>query len=304
MENKHKNPILDSIIMTILSAIVSIVITSLVSLLQPTNGSILIGKPSTINNTITVPVIITNYSSKFIDKLKLFVPASVEMQYISSSSPVEISMSGNNTNKEILILSLSNIPPHTTTFINIPLNNSGESEQIASVNHTETHLTLLSNTVNEFPLWRNLKPALVPMIFYSIVAGLIVYLTSNSLEKSRQEFRTKMEKADLEFNKQAQDFEIKLRNNQQLLDKLEKQSRKVRFYLFARINDYKKELDFWRDTIRKTLYQSTGNDKSAETLISEITDTLKTYNTLRNDSSFEDTVWMAKVTLQSENKEE
>jgi len=51
-----------------------------------------------------------------------------------------------------------------------------------------------------------------------------------------------------------------------------------RLILLRRISDYRKELDFWRDSIRKAIYQQSGNDLS-DGIILEITKKLGTYGT-------------------------
>lgn len=51
----------------------------------------------------------------------------------------------------------------------------------------------------------------------------------------------------------------------------------------ARLGDYSKELNFWRDTIRKITYNSTNKNNGTESIIDIVTKSLKTYRTRGTD---------------------
>jgi hypothetical protein len=57
----------------------------------------------------------------------------------------------------------------------------------------------------------------------------------------------------------------------------------------ARLSDYAKELSFWRDTIRKILVEQGQTLKDTDTIINNVTKSLKTYSTkaLEDIESFE-----------------
>ena len=68
----------------------------------------------------------------------------------------------------------------------------------------------------------------------------------------------------------------------------------MKVYHLVRMRDYQKELDFWKDTIRKFLYKSKETEDSAERLFSIITDSLKTYSTRKNvGSHYDEIVYLA-----------
>lgn len=58
-------------------------------------------------------------------------------------------------------------------------------------------------------------------------------------------------------------------------------------YLLARITDYSRELQFWRDTIRKVLYGVNFDEKSVDDIISNVSLVLKTYTTQEVKVDFE-----------------
>lgn len=68
-----------------------------------------------------------------------------------------------------------------------------------------------------------------------------------------------------------------------------KTSNRIRLVLISRLTDYSKELSFWRDTIRKLLYENKGNENQGDVIIKTVCKNLKTYSTLKQDipDSFE-----------------
>ena len=57
--------------------------------------------------------------------------------------------------------------------------------------------------------------------------------------------------------------------------------RRIKIRFVKTISDYAKELEFWKDTIRKILYESNKNKIESEDIFKMVTLNLKTYNTLR-----------------------
>jgi hypothetical protein len=52
---------------------------------------------------------------------------------------------------------------------------------------------------------------------------------------------------------------------------------RIKILLLARISDYAKELQFWRDTVRKVLYQTSHEQSTSEKLINQVTQALGTH---------------------------
>lgn len=101
-----------------------------------------------------------------------------------------------------------------------------------------------------------------------------------------KEFKTKIEETQKELieknikdNKSIQ----KLESN---LEKLQKESAKIKILYVSRISEYAKELSFWRDTIRKIMYNSESKNLNSELIIDTVIKSLKTYHT-RNQKDIE-----------------
>jgi len=63
------------------------------------------------------------------------------------------------------------------------------------------------------------------------------------------------------------------------LKQVEKTNYENRLYYVAKINDFSKELDFWRNTVRNLLYKSGIKKIDVDDINNEITNSLKTYGT-------------------------
>lgn len=93
----------------------------------------------------------------------------------------------------------------------------------------------------------------------------------------------------------------------ELLDKVDarkKQSQKsafeLRLYYSTRISNLQRELSFWRDTVRKMLYNSQNEFQTADKLIETVTSTLETYTTRkRSDAHVDELLYLSQLIADS-----
>lgn len=91
-------------------------------------------------------------------------------------------------------------------------------------------------------------------------------------DANRQALNADLESLKKESDKSAQEYA-------QQLNKLKRDLKETRIYLFTHISQLHKELSFWRDTVRKMLYDSQNEFQIADKVIETVTSTLKTYTT-------------------------
>lgn len=91
-------------------------------------------------------------------------------------------------------------------------------------------------------------------------------------DAKRQALYTDCESLKKEHDKSTQEYERQL-------NKLKRDLKETRIYLLPYISHLHKELSFWRDTIRKMLYDSQNEFQIADKVIETVTSTLKTYTT-------------------------
>lgn len=145
------------------------------------------------------------------------------------------------------------------------------------------------------------SPFLIRMLWFIIPLALIIFLTTGvqiwidwqhrliesqrilercdelKQEADRIDAERKCQKAELESLKKSADKSVQEYTQQ--ITKLKQDSKEMRLYLQTHISQLHKELSFWRDTVRKMLYNSQNKFQIADKLIETVTSTLQTYTT-------------------------
>jgi hypothetical protein len=163
------------------------------------------------------------------------------------------------------------------------------------------------------PIASSLIDAFGRALLYSLIFGFFLFYIQTRLDESDQkhqkrvaEVREELDKAKIEernlVEKQEKLGEETTRTVDDLrkeINEVRKADARIRILQGARLGDYSKELDFWRDTIRKVLYQSSSDEKISEMLIRQVTESLKTYGTLESSKDYDAIAAMAKLLTDS-----
>lgn len=146
----------------------------------------------------------------------------------------------------------------------------------------------------------------IVVIFVIVIFSIMNIINHISLDKKRKktvfEMKIKSDELEKEFeelniiNKDLSERSEELtRRNKKLNKKLndlekkfDKYTIKQKIYYLNRINDYKKEIGFWRNTVRKLLYNSKESKSNVDKVIEVITRELKTYTTRENETILND----------------
>ena len=125
-----------------------------------------------------------------------------------------------------------------------------------------------------------LKTAAMDSIIYALIMGVSTFyfaVRQQELRADGQRLQELYEKAhvrlaDVEGHLEKAKAEIRNENA------------RIRLLLLARMSDYSRELEFWRDTIRRLMYAHVPNKATLEELLNDISASLKTFST-RADSN-------------------
>ena len=113
------------------------------------------------------------------------------------------------------------------------------------------------------------------------------------VQNNIREVEEKSEKASAEVEKLSSKMDDQKEQSTKAINEL-------RLYYFARISDLQKELSFWRDTVRKMLYNSQHEFQTADKVIDTVTSTLKTYTTRkRSDENMDELLYLAQLIADS-----
>jgi hypothetical protein len=217
---------------------------------------------------------IENYSKKPIDNLKILVPVSAALSEATSSSPVQIANGKSSlSSKEVKLAILSLIPPKTTTEIIIPTGKTNGCCVI--VNAEALRLTDTSDTKPTDPLMESLYRGIQTALIYSFFFAIVVFYQKSQVN----DLRDKLDKFEEKHGTFAENSKKRLEEVQSDANEIRSSYGRMKAILIRRVADYSKELEFWRNTIRKVLYERLSDKSEAESLISMITTKLETYGT-------------------------
>ena len=113
------------------------------------------------------------------------------------------------------------------------------------------------------------------------------------IDAERQSQKAELESLKKVADKSSQEYDKQMRE-------LKRDSKEMRLYLLTRISQLHKELSFWRDTVRKMLYNSQNEFQTADKVIDTVTSTLKTYTTRgRSDDNMDEMLYLAQLIADS-----
>lgn len=113
------------------------------------------------------------------------------------------------------------------------------------------------------------------------------------IDTERQSQKAELEPLKKEVAKTSQECDEQIK-------KLERESKEMQLYLRTHVTQLRKELTFWRDTVRKMLYTSQNEFQTADKVIDTITSTLKTYTTRKySDENIDELLYLAQLIADS-----
>lgn len=101
----------------------------------------------------------------------------------------------------------------------------------------------------------------------------------NELQKELEQVNADRQSLQEEINTAQETLENATKEDKKQREILKKETQELRSYFLVRNSQLRKELSFWRDTVRKLLYNSKDEFQSADRVVETVTSTLKTYTT-------------------------
>ncbi|WP_165313884.1 hypothetical protein [Vibrio ziniensis] len=238
--------------------------------LNKNNGFISLGSPMKIAENYYKPIEITNYSKSTIDGLFLTVNYSFNIDLISVSNPILIESKDNFLLPiDKYLFQFSNISPNSKTRILIPLD-INKLDCCTFSNAKELGFYTESDSDIENPLRKILLDTLLQTLIYGIIYGFF-YLKSrsdtNSVRNRLKEVendidhKTRNHKAEIKDNNES--LNKKLESAKEISDGIRKElselkvmNKRLRYILIKRLVEHKKEINFWRELIKKILVKN------------------------------------------------
>ncbi|MFH1486810.1 MAG: hypothetical protein ABIH46_12130 [Chloroflexota bacterium] len=254
---------------TLLVFILTFLVGLLGGYLQLDRGSISKGPILAFPTQEYMPIDVSNFGRETIDGLVFSVPGSTDISEIVASGPLQVDEIESSIHTSgTKSLRISGFTPNSVTRIMIPTGHSGKGALPEVVNARAMGLATLQVRDIRGPWVKMLEEALLMAGLYAV----LIFFASVYLFRRMAGLEDELASAMADSKKMKQHL-------RELSSQIEGNFGRLKVLLLARLNDYSKELSFWRDTIRAILYSFTGDDKSSETVIDQVTKTLKTYGT-------------------------
>lgn len=282
----------NTIITVVIGFILTLTMNSTIEYFGQNKGSIVIGPAIVVGGRQYQPVDIVNHSADFFNDMILSVPSGTNASEIVANIPLEIetvaSTVGIDSSKNLRV---SGIRPAQVTRLLIPLEVGDAGRQIVLVNAKRLGIQIEPTTDIPSALSVAARRALLDAVVYAVVLGVFSYWAYS--HQSHLENETKVLKREVQ---EAQEqVEQVTRAVEQKSKETQKAVTRVKLYLLARLSDYAKELNFWRDTVRKMLYHAQRSEKgfTADELFDLVTENLKTYGTKSSADEYKTIEFMA-----------
>lgn len=266
----------DTALVVIVTFVASLILNGVVQYVTRDSGSVVIGHAIPGSETVYVPVEIVNFSNDVIDGFQLAVPSTTRTDDLAASAPLQVSeLHSAIPNQLTKVVAISGIEPRSRTSVLIPVASSTEAQLVHAVNGRELGLRLTHAAEVENPVLAAAGDALIVAILYSLFYGGFLFWTYGRIDGIRQDLKEVEEK-------QAKGQEMAI----ELSESLEQQGKEAReralrlkVLLLARLDDYARELRFWRDAIRGILLKGGADPVTQELVIEIVTEKLKTFST-------------------------
>ncbi len=279
----------------IIEAIITVLITSIftyaISYFITRNiCNISIGTSIINENEIMTPITISNTSKKIaIEKLEISVGEFNKIESGISNLSYQI----DNVNN---IITLNYIPPMETTSVILITKEKINLNSVKIAYDGNVSTTYLENKTDIY----------IIVVSQAMMYLIMLIISQYLFDKKNKKYYLRLKEVEETLDKDEKETQ-QLRTESQELKKDAKETHKelykIKLYYLTRMSDYEKELNFWKDTIRKFIYQSGINTKSGDKLFELVTDTLKTYSTKSDAATNINEIYYLAHMMNENNKE-
>lgn len=304
--------VVEAIITAALVALVTFISSLILTYFFNYNSSIRIGTSNEIGeNQFILPININTFE-KDIKDLRISTPMPITEKQIKSNQPLQIKILKSNIGtKTGSVLEIDKVSSDKNIQLVLTTSKLINDKDIqVSGNGNKVTTEYLSEAKN--PLQAQLKNLILNAILYAIIFGISTYLGNRRLdiknkrlkedidhiEERRLQHKQDAEEALAQLHKRLEDAKVaydevkgdannlqnKFKETETKIEEAKTESLKKQILLQAKLNDYRKELNFWRNTIRKVIYELPNGEKKAEEIFKSISTSLKTYQTHENNN--------------------
>ena len=274
MEDKSTNKkiILDAIVTSLISSLILLIINSGVYWFTKEKINITVTPSSYINNEYVTVIRLKNFqNNKSISDINLWFD-----NVIIKNVDTDLKNVVNEDN-----IKINDVSPDYTG--NIIIHSEKEVTEQSLKIELDEKCNLVFTSSQKESAYIEIRNYLVTASIYCIEFAIMLYLSKKFTNIKIKEQERKIEETERAIRILKQDQETTMKEAKRINKRIMKNK-----LLFARrLSDYSRELNFWKDTIRKILYRVSKEDMKKNDICEIVTDNLKTYRTKEKCEYFE-----------------
>lgn len=274
MEDKSTNKkiILDAIVTSLISSLILLIVNSGVYWFTKEKINITVTPSSYINNEYVTVISLKNFqNNKSISNINLWFD-----NVIIKNADTDLKNVVNKDN-----IKINDISPDYTG--NIIIHSEKEVTEQSLKIELDEKCNLVFTSSQKESAYIEIRNYLVTACIYCIEFAIMLYLSKKFTNSKIKEQERKIEETERAIRILKQDQETTMKEAKIINKRIMKNK-----LLFARsLSDYSKELNFWKDTIRKILYGVSKDEMKKKDICEIVTDNLKTYRTKEKCEYFE-----------------
>ena len=285
--------IIEVIVPTIVLAVLTFLFSMLTSYLFGFNSLISIGTTTMLDsNRYVVPINIQTYNEELKD-LQIVIDTKITEDQVKASQPLDVKIIENNVGPSgATTLEITQISKEQYINLFISTDRMINKDEIR-VNPSVGKIDIVygSNTGN--PFQKQVKNAILFSLIYALIFSLTNYFSNKKSDKRIADYKEDRERkiavmeekinfsdgVSKQLTEDLSGSKEQIEAIKSKLKKYESDSIKKQILLQAKLNDYSKELSFWRNTIRKILYNESSKYPNKEKIFEVVSESLKTYQT-------------------------
>ncbi|WP_375171866.1 hypothetical protein [Marinobacter sp.] len=250
---------------------VTLAMNWIVETLTADSGYIRTGEIVSIGYDRFMPIEIENYKSSPINGIKVLMPLGLQAKEIASSKPIQIEQVDTTvSSNQFNLFEISEVNGQAITRILVPLKFE-DSRCCQFLNSKELKLELKNDDDVVNPVRSAFFDGAQTAAIYSILMFFLAVWLKSKIEALKHEIESLSKK-----NESSIEQTDKLRED---LNEIRKIYKRQRVFLLRRVSDYGKEVEFWRNTMRKMLIAKGVDKNSTKNMLREISKALGTMST-------------------------
>ncbi|WP_433581566.1 hypothetical protein [Paenibacillus amylolyticus] len=274
----------ESLFPTVLATILSFFLSFINSYINMPDVIINVGEVVKVKNQYQVSVSIFNQGKRDIHKIETVFPDEIKTSDIYTSDKLILNQKAGNGQNVFEIGGVRKGQSiQMTLFFQNPINpekiNFLSSELNVSVNYFNQQVDATQGKV--------VREALIQTIVFLLIFGSFNYFSVRRMNETKELLNRFEDNHKNQIERVEKNSEIQLDFYKEQLDQLKSVVAKTRILNARRTYEYKKELSFWRDTIRKIIYNSGRTEREANNMFNQISTHLKTHQTHKEERDVE-----------------